>query len=103
MAVAYEDSVFLNVLSIRSTHGFSTSLPGRTTIDRVTRFVLSVTGSAHVERLFRCRVANARFDRYESFRVQLWVQAADVHLDATELTFGDYTRLVVRWLAKNPW
>lgn len=45
----------------------------------------------------------AIFDRYERFRVQLNAQAADVHLDSAELTFGDYTTLVVGWLTKNPW
>ena len=45
----------------------------------------------------------AIFERYERFRVQLAVQAADLHLDPTELTFGDYTKLVVGWLTKNPW
>jgi len=45
----------------------------------------------------------AIFDRYERYRVQLGAQAADVQLDAAELTFGDYTRLVVGWLTKNPW
>ena len=45
----------------------------------------------------------AIFERYERFRAQLRVQAADVHLDHSELTFGDYTKLVVGWLTKNPW
>jgi hypothetical protein len=45
----------------------------------------------------------AIFERYERFRSQLRVQAAAVHLDASELTFGDYTRLVKGWLIKNPW
>ena len=45
----------------------------------------------------------AIFDRYERFRAQLAVQAADVHLEIRELTFGDYTKLVVGWLTKNPW
>lgn len=45
----------------------------------------------------------AIFDRYERFRAQLAVQAADVHLEVEELTFGDYTKLVVGWLTKNPW
>lgn len=45
----------------------------------------------------------AIFERYERFRAQLPAQAADVHLDAAELTFGDYTRLVVGWLETNPW
>ena len=45
----------------------------------------------------------AIFDRYERFRAQLAVQADDVHLDVEELTFGDYTNLVVGWLTKNPW
>ena len=31
------------------------------------------------------------------------VQAAAVKLDHKELTFGDYTKLVVGWLKKNPW
>lgn len=45
----------------------------------------------------------AIFDRYERFRAQLGVQAADLHLEVEELTFGDYTKLVVGWLTKNPW
>ena len=45
----------------------------------------------------------AIFDRYQAFQTQLAVQANDVHLDHRELTFGDYTKLVVGWLNKNPW
>jgi hypothetical protein len=45
----------------------------------------------------------AIFERYEAFRAQLAVQAHDVHLDPRELTFGDYTRLVVGWLTRKPW
>jgi hypothetical protein len=45
----------------------------------------------------------AIFDRYERFRSQLAVQADEVHLDPAELTFGDYTKLVVGWLTKNGW
>ena len=45
----------------------------------------------------------AIFERYERFRAQLRVQAADVHLDPKELTFGDYTKLVAGWLTANPW
>lgn len=45
----------------------------------------------------------AIFERYEQFRAQLTVQAHDVHLDPRELTFGDYTRLVVGWLTRKPW
>lgn len=45
----------------------------------------------------------AIFDRYAGFRVQLPLQASDLRLDAAELTFGDYTKLVVGWLTKNPW
>jgi hypothetical protein len=45
----------------------------------------------------------AIFDRYERFRAQLEVQATDVHLEVKELTFGDYTKLLVGWLTKNPW
>ncbi len=45
----------------------------------------------------------AIFERYERFRAQLPAQANDVRLDHTELTFGDYTKLVVGWLKKNPW
>lgn len=45
----------------------------------------------------------AIFERYERFRSQLRVQAAAVHLDSSELTFGDYTKLVEGWLTKNPW
>jgi hypothetical protein len=45
----------------------------------------------------------AMFERYEHFRAQLPAQAEDVRLDPKELTFGDYTKLVVGWLNKNPW
>lgn len=45
----------------------------------------------------------AIFERYQRFRAQLLAQANDVHLDPKELTFGDYTRLVVGWLNKTPW
>ncbi len=45
----------------------------------------------------------AIFRRYEGFRLQLPIQAKNVHLDYRELTFGDYTKLVVGWLNKNPW
>jgi hypothetical protein len=45
----------------------------------------------------------AIFDRYQLFRVQLAVQATDLRLDASELTFGDYTKLVLGWLTKNSW
>ncbi len=43
------------------------------------------------------------FERYERFRVQMRAQAHDAKLDHRELTFGDYTRLVVGWLTKTPW
>src|SRR5205823_2110809 len=43
------------------------------------------------------------FERYQRFRAQLAIQAADLHLDSAELTFGDYTKVVVGWLTKNPW
>jgi hypothetical protein len=45
----------------------------------------------------------AIFERYERFRVQLPAQARDVNLDHRELTFGDFTRLVVGWLTTTPW
>jgi len=45
----------------------------------------------------------AIFDRYERFRAQLPAQARDVNLEPRELTFGDYTHLVVGWLSKTPW
>lgn len=45
----------------------------------------------------------AIFDRYERFRAQLRIQATDLQLDSQELTFGDYTKMVVGWLTKNPW
>jgi hypothetical protein len=45
----------------------------------------------------------AIFDRYARFRAQLPTQARDVNLTHTELTFGDYTRLVVGWLMNNQW
>jgi hypothetical protein len=45
----------------------------------------------------------AVFARYQRFRVQLPEQAREVNLDRRELTFGDYTHLVVGWLTKTPW
>lgn len=45
----------------------------------------------------------AIFERYERFRAQLPQQAGELKLDHRELTFGDYTRLVVGWLSKTPW
>jgi hypothetical protein len=45
----------------------------------------------------------AVFDRYVRFRNQLRQQARDINLDHRELTFNDYTRLVVGWLAHTPW
>jgi hypothetical protein len=42
-------------------------------------------------------------ERYERFRVQLPAQARDLKLDHRELTFGDYTHVVVGWLRKTPW
>lgn len=45
----------------------------------------------------------AIFERYERFRAQLSIQGADLRLDPKELTFGDYTKMVVGWLTKNPW
>ena len=44
----------------------------------------------------------AIFERYGRFRDQLSIQAAEVHLDQKELTFGDYAKLVTGWLTKNP-
>jgi hypothetical protein len=43
------------------------------------------------------------FDRYEGFCAQIPAQAGDLKLEPTELTYGDYTSLVVGWLKKNPW
>jgi hypothetical protein len=45
----------------------------------------------------------AIFDRYQRFRLQLPKQAHEMKLDHRELTFNDYTRLVVGGLAKTPW
>lgn len=45
----------------------------------------------------------AIFDRYQEFRLQLREQAHEINLDDRELTFNDYTWLVVGWLADNPW
>jgi hypothetical protein len=45
----------------------------------------------------------AVFERYERFRLQLPTQSREVNLDHRELTFSDYTRLVVGWLANTPW
>ena len=42
-------------------------------------------------------------DRYEEFRAQLPQQARGLRLDHRELTFGDYTHLVVGWLSQTPW
>lgn len=44
----------------------------------------------------------AIFDRFERFRFQLPQQASDLKLDHRELTFGDYTKLVLGFLKKNP-
>lgn len=43
------------------------------------------------------------FERYQGFRKQLPAQSKSVQLDVSELTFGDYTKLIVGWLKKNPW
>lgn len=45
----------------------------------------------------------AIFERYQRFLAQLPIQASSVRLDHQELTFGDYTKLVVGWLTKTPW
>jgi len=45
----------------------------------------------------------AIFDRYQRFRIQLPQQAREINLDYRELTFDDYKRLVVGWLADTPW
>jgi hypothetical protein len=45
----------------------------------------------------------AVFDRYQQFRLQLPQQAREIKLDYRELTFNDYTRLIVGWLAETPW
>jgi hypothetical protein len=45
----------------------------------------------------------AIFERYERFHAQLPAQARGVRLDHRELTFADYTQLVVGWLSKTPW
>lgn len=45
----------------------------------------------------------AIFDRYQRFRIQLPQQGREINLDYRELTFDDYKRLVVGWLADNPW
>jgi hypothetical protein len=45
----------------------------------------------------------AIFERYVRFRGQLRAQARKAHLDHRELTFADYTGLVVGWLSENPW
>jgi len=45
----------------------------------------------------------AIFDRYQRFRIQLPQQAREIDLDHRELTFDDYKRLVVGWLADTPW
>jgi hypothetical protein len=43
------------------------------------------------------------FERYQRFRDQLPTAARAIHLLHRELTFGDYTKLVVAWLRRNPW
>lgn len=45
----------------------------------------------------------AIFERYERFHAQMPAQARKAHLDHRELTFDDYTGLVVGWLSGNPW
>lgn len=42
----------------------------------------------------------AIIDRYLRFRAQFPAQARELKLDHRELTFGDYTHLVVGWLTK---
>lgn len=69
-------------------------MSARITTSPVTQFGLFAIGSVRTGQLFRCLVAK---------QAQLAVQAGDVHLDPAELTFGDYTKLVVGWLTKNPW
>jgi hypothetical protein len=41
--------------------------------------------------------------RYSRFENQLSRQARAAQLKPSELTFGDYTVLVVGWLEENPW
>jgi hypothetical protein len=43
------------------------------------------------------------FERYERFRAELPAWATKEKLDHRELTFGDYTRLIVGWLNATPW
>ncbi|HEV7922881.1 MAG TPA: hypothetical protein VGR02_19010 [Thermoanaerobaculia bacterium] len=42
-------------------------------------------------------------ERYGLFRADLPLRAGRARLDHRELTFGDYTRMIVAWLASNPW
>jgi hypothetical protein len=42
-------------------------------------------------------------ERYGLFRADLPLRAGSARLDHRELTFGDYTRMIVAWLASNPW
>ncbi len=41
--------------------------------------------------------------RYENFRQALPIACEKARLDITELTYNDYTTLVVQWLKVNPW
>jgi hypothetical protein len=74
-----------------------------TTTNRLTPFVPCEIGSALIAPEIQMPGGKALFERYQAFRAQLRVQAKTVQLDARELTFGDYTKLVVGWLKKNPW
>jgi len=75
----------------------------RTHNDRPRDAIRSVRDWLSTHKTVQMPGGTAIFGRYEAFRAQLKVQAADVNLEVDELTFGDYTKLVVGWLMKNPW
>lgn len=45
----------------------------------------------------------AIFNRYRQFQEQLPRAARALKLDHRELTFADYTRLILGWLSETPW
>ncbi|MBV9492628.1 MAG: hypothetical protein JOZ54_00140 [Acidobacteria bacterium] len=46
---------------------------------------------------------SAIFERYARFQEQLPQQASALNLDHRELTFADYTNLILGWLSETPW
>jgi len=121
----YEDNVFLNVPFDKKYKRLLNALVFAVhDCGFVARSALEIedSGQARVEKILNV-IAECKFgihdisragidrttglprfnDRYERFRAQLPAQAHDVNLEPRELTFGDYTHLVVGWLSKTPW